>query len=73
MRFLRRGQIYRSDGPFQVKRGEGLRPWGFLVGARSELASPPTHRLDESAVGYSSAGCSPAEPASASPTALIVQ
>lgn len=26
------------------------------------------HRLDESPVGYSLAGCSPAEPASASPT-----
>jgi putative transposase len=31
-------------------------------------AAAPTHRLDEFPVGYSSAGCSPAEPASASPT-----
>src|SRR5208337_801924 len=29
-------------------------------------AAPP-HRCDESSTGYSSAGCSPAEPASASP------
>src|SRR5713226_9425603 len=28
----------------------------------------PAHRLDEFPAGYSSAGCSPAEPASASPT-----
>lgn len=30
---------------------------------------PHSHRLDESAVGYSLVGCSPAEPTSASPTA----
>lgn len=30
--------------------------------------SPPPHPIDESPAGYSSAGCSPAEPASASPT-----
>src|SRR3977135_786057 len=29
--------------------------------------APGSHRLDESAAGYSSAGCAPAEPASASP------
>src|SRR6266700_1732294 len=28
---------------------------------------PPPHRCDESSTGYSSAGCSPAVPASASP------
>lgn len=31
-------------------------------------ANVPAHRLDEFPVGYSSAGCSPAEPASVSPT-----
>jgi len=36
------------------------------LGARSCLA-PSAHRLDEFPAGYSSAGCSPAEPASASP------
>lgn len=30
-------------------------------------AAPGAHRLDELAAGYSLAGCSPAEPASASP------
>jgi hypothetical protein len=33
---------------------------------------PQAHRLDESATGYSSAGCSPAEPASASPAIVRV-
>jgi hypothetical protein len=31
------------------------------------------HRLDESPVGYSSAGCAPAEPASALPTDISLQ
>ena len=35
-------------------------------------AAPRTHRLDESAAGYSLAGWSPPEPASASPAALIM-
>ena len=35
--------------------------------ARSLPTAPPTHRLDEFPAGYSLAGCSPAEPASASP------
>ena len=51
MSFPRHRQIYRSDGR-----------------ARSGCwTAPGAHRLDESAAGYSSAGCSPAEPASASP------
>jgi hypothetical protein len=32
---------------------------------------PGSHRLDESATGYSLAGCTPAEPASASPVGFI--
>jgi len=34
---------------------------------------PRSHRLDEFAAGYSLAGCSPALPASASPTGLHFQ
>ena len=42
--------------------------WAFVrVGARSERLHAPTHRLDEFPTGYSSAGWSPPEPASASP------
>ena len=51
MSFLRHREIFRSDGR-----------------ARSGVETAPgAHRLDESPAGYSSAGCSPAEPASASP------
>lgn len=51
MSFFRHREIYQSD------IGKG----------RTALAASPDHRLDESQSGYSSAGCSPAEPASASP------
>src|SRR5580693_9152253 len=37
-------------------------------GGASPAANAPAHRLDEFPAGYSSAGCSPALPASASPT-----
>jgi len=40
---------------------------GRLHGKPTEAGSPD-HRLDESPAGYSSAGWSPPEPASASPT-----
>jgi putative transposase len=53
--FSRDGEIYPSDGAI-VESGEKAVP-----------ALPPAHRLDESPAGYSLAGCSPAEPASASP------
>ncbi len=36
------------------------------VGKRDRLAAAPSHRCDEFPTGYSLAGCSPAEPASAS-------
>src|SRR5437899_11368689 len=55
MSFLRYEQIYQSDVFF------------FCQGAKQSPASPLPHRLDESATGYSLAGCSPALPASASP------
>jgi len=55
MSFFRHAEIYRSDGsPSKRRKPTGV---GF-----------PDHRLDESPAGYSSAGCSPALPASASPT-----
>jgi transposase InsO family protein len=55
MSFFRHEEIYRSDVGSKTK------------GEPAETRSPD-HRLDESPAGYSSAGCSPAEPASASPT-----
>ena len=54
MSFFRHQEIYRSDGQ-------------FLTDGKPTEAGSPDHRLDESPVGYSSAGWSPPEPASASP------
>jgi putative transposase len=54
MSFFRHQEIYQSDGE-STGKGEPAE------------TGPPEHRLDESPAGYSSAGCSPAEPASASP------
>ena len=53
MSFFRHGEIYRSDRGSQ--NGEPAQ------------ADSPAHRVDESPTGYSSAGWSPPEPASASP------
>src|ERR1700693_481377 len=58
MSFLRHGEIYRSDDRLRVG-AEG----------RTKSSPPQPHRLDEFPAGYSSAGCSPAWPASASPAA----
>ena len=55
MSFFRHQEIFRSDVN------------SFKSGETAETASP-AHRLDESPAGYSSAGWSPPEPASASPT-----
>ena len=59
MSFFRHEEIFRSD-----------------VGSRTERepaeTGSPDHRLDESPAGYSSAGWSPPEPASASPTEAIL-
>ena len=74
MSFLRHGEIYRSDGV-----SKPLESWGLSAASRGS-ASAPSQRTrrkerallivrDEFPVGYSLAGCSPAEPASASPTA----
>jgi transposase InsO family protein len=54
MSFFRHREIYRSDAGSK-RKGEPAK------------TDSPDHRLDESPAGYSSAGCSPAEPASASP------
>ena len=54
MSFFRHGEIYQSD------------VGGNSSGERPKSRSP-AHRRDESPTGYSSASCSPAEPASASP------
>jgi transposase InsO family protein len=51
--FSRHGEIYRCYGK---ATGEPVRP------------NSPTHRIDESPVGYSLTGWSPPEPVSASPT-----
>ena len=41
-------------------------------GGKTLTGRAPAHRLDEFPTGYSLAGCSPAEPASASPASLIL-
>ena len=56
MGFLRHEEIYRSD--------EEARSGGW--------AAPGAHRFDEFPAGYSLAGCSPAEPASASPAGYSI-
>src|SRR5437588_2863226 len=58
MSFLRHREIYQVEAGGWRGRNRGY--------AR-------TFRLDESPVGYSLAGCSPAEPASASPTGGTLQ
>jgi len=55
MSFFRHKEIFRSDV-------------GFGITGEPTEAGSPDHRLDESPAGYSSAGWSPPEPASASPT-----
>ena len=54
MSFFRHEEIYQSDG--KVRNGKPAED------------GSPDHRFDESPAGYSSAGWSPPEPASASPT-----
>ncbi len=56
MSFSRHKEIYRSDGGFSKAGEQQLSPLPSLIGC------------DEFPVGYSLAGCPPAEPASASPT-----
>ena len=54
MSFFRHGEVFRSDGQ-EDKTGAPV------------TTNTPVHRLDETPAGYSSAGWSPPEPASASP------
>jgi hypothetical protein len=57
MSFFRHEEIYRPD----------VRP-GLKLRAATRVAAPVLIDCDEFPVGYSLAGCPPAEPASASPT-----
>jgi hypothetical protein len=54
MSFFRHGEIYR----WNEEQGNG----------EPDQSNSPPHPIDESPIGYSLAGCSPAEPTSASPT-----
>jgi hypothetical protein len=49
--------------------GKSINPmFGFTIQGETPFGSAPeSHRLDEFAASYSSAGCTPAVPASASP------
>src|ERR1700691_4668010 len=60
MRFSRHREIYHFN------EGESRE------GAIPQDHAPAHHRNDEFPAGYSSAGCSPAEPASASPASAIL-
>jgi putative transposase len=60
MSFFRHGEIYRCHEQAAREHGEPL------------PANSPPHPIDESPVGYSLAGWSPPEPASASPTRIIL-
>ena len=62
MSFWRHEQIYRPMCWFSSRPRR----------SHFRLRPGPSHRPDESAAGYSLVGCSPAAPASASPTDLYV-
>jgi hypothetical protein len=78
MSFLRHAEIYRSD--MVCKSFES---WGRGTASRWSAPGPAKGRDGRTApcsssamsfrAGYSLAGCSPAEPASASPTALSMR
>jgi len=71
MSFLRHGEIYRSEGSYSG-RGRNAASRRSAPGPSQQTRRKVRASLivrDEFPVGYSSAGCSPAEPASASPTA----
>ena len=54
----KRSKKERNRGPVETKE---------TIAGSDPRAAPPAHRSDESPAGYSSASCSPAELASASP------
>ncbi len=64
MSFSRHGEIYHCDEGHRSEHrwGEGAIPQEHAL----------AHRNDEFPAGYSSAGCSPAVPASASPAGAII-
>ena len=78
MSFLRHAEIYRSDMVCQT-----FESWGRGTASRWSAPGPAKGRDGRTApcsssamsfrAGYSLAGCSPAEPASASPTALSMR
>ena len=72
MSFLRHAEIYRSDvvgkSLATLRRGAASDP----VAGRSPRTAPCSSSAMSFRAGYSLAGCSPAEPASASPTALSI-
>ena len=78
MSFLRHAEIYRSDMVCKT-----FESWGRGTASRWSAPGPAKRRDGRTApcsssamsfrAGYSLAGCSPAEPASASPTALSMR
>jgi hypothetical protein len=77
MSFLRHAEIYRSDVVFKTVENLGRAAASrWSAPGEAEGRSPRTAPCSSSAmsfrIGYSLAGCSPAEPASASPTALSI-
>ena len=75
MSFLRHAGIYRSDVALQTSKTWGGvpppvgRPPAPVQGRDGKKYAPCSSSAMSSRAGYSLAGCSPAEPASASPTA----
>jgi transposase InsO family protein len=69
VRAIRRalGDVARCDHEFFQAYGDLSIRCSMQGGKEPAQTGSPDHRLDESPAGYSSAGCSPAEPASASP------
>src|SRR5271169_4039377 len=77
MSFLRHAEIYRSDGVCQTFESVGRRAasrWSAPgpAAGRSPRTAPCSSSAMSFRAGYSLAGCSPAAPASASPTALSI-
>lgn len=77
MSFLRHAEIYRSDVVYKTVESLGRAAASrWSAPGPAEGRSPRTAPCSSSAMsfraGYSLAGCSPAEPASASPTALSI-
>ena len=69
MSFLRHEEIYPCGEENRVERAVKAKEYaeGAILANHA-----PAHRNDESPTGYSSVGCSPAEPTSASPAEPIV-